>query len=155
MTLINTIFLPQKTFSDFHIQLKDAKEKLEIFRDRPLVLDLVEVRFLIEDIKIEAAVYVEDQWQYLLAAHPMMLNVLENLMEQVYLKPFCFFIHSLSFQNGVIKANEIDTEQKIIIRPSANASDIGIYNEWMQCKDLIRDEYISYKRNLEGEIGKC
>ncbi|HEV7332706.1 MAG TPA: hypothetical protein VGN63_16830 [Flavisolibacter sp.] len=156
VTLLNTLFLPPALVAGLQQHLDTVKKQIECFHIRQLVLDEGNGRVLLEDVSIEAAICIGNQWQYLLACHPLINNAAENLQKGSYPKPICYFVADLSVTEDKIEAQILDANQSLSIVHTDHPTNIDTYNSWLQAKEVLpENDRLLLKHYTSHEVGEC
>ena len=156
VSLLNTLFLPPGLFAGFQQHLDAITKKAQSFQHGPFVLETAGNKFLLEAASIEAAAFIENEWQYLLAGYPVMLNALENLTNHSYVKPLCFFVRALSISEEKLQALNEKASQLITITPTDHPANVSTFHQWLNDKEAAPEiEQQMYKHHLSHEVGEC
>lgn len=155
VTLLNTLFLPEKTFSLFGNELQRKQTMIGAYRENLLVLEASGMKYLLSGITVEAAVQIKNEWSYLLIGYPVMLNTFKNLTNHSYLKPLSFSVIDIGIINDTVEVLVEGHRNKVFIYPTNNSDDVSKYEAYfLALKTIDEKEKLMYQHNTNHEVGK-
>jgi hypothetical protein len=152
--ILNKIFIPESIFAMFHAELEVVQQKTSSFQDALLILHHDNLRYLITGVEVKDAILVNNQWLYLLAAVPVMLNPEINLPNHSYIKPLTFHVTDIEVVAGILTCSEAD-RKKIKINANDNPENETHYKIFKKVlSSLTEDDKWIYDSNNQSEIAK-
>lgn len=151
VTLLNELFIPGQIFSLFVQQEEEIKKEISNYKKGLFVLEDQDKRYLIEGVEINAVILVSDKWIYYLVAHPISLNIAEQMKNHNYLLPILYLVTGLSIDADSIIANEIENNGPIKISISNHPDNLKTYQKFISEKEVVtkndKDIYEHFMRD--------
>jgi hypothetical protein len=155
ITLLNTLFLPESVFIQFQNELSRAQRQLSLLHKAPFILEKADKRYLIEKASLEAAIQIGDQWFYLLAGHPVILNANENLSNHNYIKPLCLQIKNMSCIDDKLRAVHEEDNWEILLYSTRHRTNIETYEAYQRELGAVdENDREMYRHYMSHEIGE-
>jgi hypothetical protein len=155
VNLLNTLFLPASLFADFSRQLQAVKIEMRPYQKGLFVLETETGRYLVEGLDVEAAVFMNDEWHYLLAGYPIMLNAYENLTQHSYVKPLIFDISKLHVTDEGLHAKGTSTGKILQASATKDAANQESYQQYLSELGQVGErERTMYRHHNSHEVGE-
>lgn len=131
VTLLNEMFIAGKIFKQLLQQQESVEKQIYNYRNGLFVLEYMDKRYLIEGIEINAAILVSDKWIYYLVAHPISINICEDMKKHSYSMPLLYFVTDLSSGDNCITANEVENNDPVKITITDHRDNLVTYQKFV------------------------
>ncbi|RZL14990.1 MAG: hypothetical protein EOO89_15245 [Pedobacter sp.] len=155
VNVLNSIFLPEQLFIQIKAQLRKINNHLNQFRQQPLVLIDQGRRYLIEQVKIVEAFPFNNQWNYCIAAIPVVNNLPEQLQTHSYTLPLGFEVQDLTLKDDGFSCTEISKANPVTVQITNHQDNVQTYASFIEARrQASEQDRWSYQSFQDGEMYK-
>jgi hypothetical protein len=144
VNILNRLFMSEKSWLVLTERKRHVCEETGPFFSGCRILVFESKRYLIEKTQITIAALVNNEWRYLLVAHPVYNDLARAFKQQAYLSLFCLEITDLLIQGETVFARLVSNNDLIRIEPDEQAANQQTYqkflSDWKEGSD--RDRYL-------------
>ncbi len=115
VALLNKMFHNSETWSEITNQYNLIEEDFIKTLSTSLILNYNDKRYIIHKIELLDAVKVNDSWIYNIVLHPIINNLLKNLIDGKVSPPLVFTITNLTLHNEKLMGEIYDSNESILI----------------------------------------
>ncbi len=141
IVLLNKLFITEQSIHASVLKTLEKNKQLIQFKQGLYVLEIGDLRYLIESLNIEDALFVNNEWLYFMVAAPISNNIAEQVRGHNYAPPHTFIVKDITFEGNSLKIADVTTEKQISIITTDDPANVEIYKNFVIEKNEALAEF--------------